>query len=140
MWKILQVVVLLGWTSDCYGSPFNRHAPHAVIYNHTGQLRESYDYIIAGGGTSGLVVVNRLTENPRISVLVIERGYLLIAPSSFSINKANTQTAIAKIMEPRFLVFPFQPSMSEPTPVSLNQVSITVLLHSTLAMWWVVEQ
>jgi hypothetical protein len=140
MWRILRVVALLGWISDCYGSPFSRHAPHAVVFNQTDQLRESYDYIIAGGGTSGLVVANRLTENPRISVLVIERGYLSIALSSFSISLANAQTAMAKKMEPRFLVFPFQPSMSEPTPVSLNQVSITVLLHSTLAMWWVVEQ
>ncbi|KEQ75289.1 alcohol oxidase [Aureobasidium namibiae CBS 147.97] len=76
MWRILQVIVLLVYSSVSYGSPFNRHAPLAVVFDHTGQLRESYDYIIAGGGTSGLVVANRLTENPRISVLVIERGYL----------------------------------------------------------------
>jgi len=76
MWRILQVIVLLACSSVSYGSPFNRHAPHAVVFNHTGKLRESYDYIIAGGGTSGLVVANRLTENPRINVLVIERGYL----------------------------------------------------------------
>jgi len=122
MWRILQVVVLLGWTSDCYGSPFNRHAPHAVIYNHTGQLRESYDYIIAGGGTSGLVVANRLTENPRISVLVIERGYLSITPSSFSVSMANTQTAMAKKTELQSLVSPSLPSMSERTPVFPNLV------------------
>jgi hypothetical protein len=76
MWRILQVVALLTLISDCYGSPFNRFAPHAVVFNHTEQLRKNYDYIIAGGGTSGLVVANRLTENPRINVLVIERGYL----------------------------------------------------------------
>lgn len=33
-----------------------------------------YDYIIVGGGTSGLTVANRLSENSSISVLVIERG------------------------------------------------------------------
>lgn len=33
-----------------------------------------YDYIIVGGGTSGLTVSNRLSEDPSISVLVVERG------------------------------------------------------------------
>ncbi|PYH94523.1 alcohol oxidase [Aspergillus ellipticus CBS 707.79] len=33
-----------------------------------------YDYVIIGGGTSGLVVANRLSENPDVSVLVIEAG------------------------------------------------------------------
>lgn len=36
--------------------------------------QETYDYIIAGAGTSGLVVANRLSANPDISVLVIEPG------------------------------------------------------------------
>ncbi|EWC46764.1 hypothetical protein DRE_04009 [Drechslerella stenobrocha 248] len=34
----------------------------------------SFDYIIAGGGTAGLVVAARLTENPAITVAVIEAG------------------------------------------------------------------
>ncbi|KAK3316986.1 hypothetical protein B0H66DRAFT_641715 [Apodospora peruviana] len=36
---------------------------------------KTYDYIVVGGGTSGLVVANRLTEDRRTTVLVIERGY-----------------------------------------------------------------
>lgn len=34
----------------------------------------SYDYIVVGGGTGGLVVANRLSENSGSSVLIVERG------------------------------------------------------------------
>ncbi|KAG5730748.1 hypothetical protein E4T56_gene3497 [Termitomyces sp. T112] len=32
------------------------------------------DYLVVGGGTAGLVLANRLTEDPKVSVLVIEAG------------------------------------------------------------------
>lgn len=34
----------------------------------------AFDYVIAGGGTAGLVVANRLTKNPNITVAVVEPG------------------------------------------------------------------
>lgn len=34
----------------------------------------TFDYLIAGGGTAGLVLANRLTEIPTVSVGVIEAG------------------------------------------------------------------
>lgn len=35
---------------------------------------KAYDYVIAGGGTAGCVLANRLSENPDISVLLVEAG------------------------------------------------------------------
>lgn len=35
----------------------------------------SFDFIVVGGGTSGLVVANRLSESPDMQVLIIEAGY-----------------------------------------------------------------
>lgn len=36
--------------------------------------QQSYDYVICGGGTAGLTIAARLTENPDITVGVIEAG------------------------------------------------------------------
>ncbi|KAE8397722.1 GMC oxidoreductase-domain-containing protein [Aspergillus pseudonomiae] len=36
---------------------------------------KKFDYIIAGGGLTGLTVAAKLTENPNIEVLVVEKGF-----------------------------------------------------------------
>ncbi|KAI5238533.1 glucose-methanol-choline oxidoreductase [Aureobasidium subglaciale] len=76
MFKIATIFTTLTLFAGCYGSPFSHFALHAVVHNDTTHLIKSYDYIVVGGGTSGLVVANRLTENPRVNVLVIEYGYV----------------------------------------------------------------
>ena len=58
--QLLLLVALARLSSCALAAPF---APRAVIVNDS-QLRIEYDYVVIGGGTSGLVVANRLTENP----------------------------------------------------------------------------
>ncbi|KAK0105665.1 hypothetical protein ONS95_004192 [Cadophora gregata] len=52
----------------------------AQVKTHVSELRPSYDYIVVGGGTSGLTVADRLSEDGTKTVLVVEYGYLDHSP------------------------------------------------------------
>ncbi|RYP53405.1 hypothetical protein DL769_010525 [Monosporascus sp. CRB-8-3] len=53
---------------------------YARFLNDSIHLRPSYDYVIVGGGTAGLTVADRLTEDGKHNVLVIENGPLVNSP------------------------------------------------------------
>ncbi|KAI7653703.1 hypothetical protein KC318_g14062, partial [Hortaea werneckii] len=74
--QVAQISALLAVLKTAHGSPTTRFAPHAIVHHHPSKLHPEYDYIIIGGGTSGLTVANRLTEDDNATVLVIEYGYL----------------------------------------------------------------
>ncbi|KAB8219528.1 GMC oxidoreductase-domain-containing protein [Aspergillus novoparasiticus] len=46
-----------------------------LIFDPKTVAGKTVDYIIAGGGLTGLTVAAKLTENPNINVLVIEKGF-----------------------------------------------------------------
>ncbi|KAF8864555.1 hypothetical protein BDZ45DRAFT_737117 [Acephala macrosclerotiorum] len=52
----------------------------ANVKTRADQLESSYDYITVGGGTSGLTVADRLTEDGTKTVLVLEYGPLSSNP------------------------------------------------------------
>jgi len=51
----------------------NRNSKSAIV-SIDKFSRTSFDYLILGGGTAGCVIAGRLSENPNITVGVIEAG------------------------------------------------------------------
>uniref|UniRef100_L2GDE6 Choline dehydrogenase n=1 Tax=Colletotrichum fructicola (strain Nara gc5) TaxID=1213859 RepID=L2GDE6_COLFN len=52
-----------------------QYPEHVNILTRAEQIASEYDYVIVGGGTSGLTVGDRLTEDGKYTVLVVEYGY-----------------------------------------------------------------
>ncbi len=57
-------------------SGFARGIEKATVVVEPRDVDETYDYVIIGGGTAGLTVADRLTEDANTTVLVIEYGEL----------------------------------------------------------------
>jgi len=52
----------------------NGHNGSSALCSLDEFLSTTYDYVIVGGGTAGLCIAARLTENPDVKVGVIEAG------------------------------------------------------------------
>lgn len=66
--------------STAHGFVIPRSAYQARQISDASELLPAYDYVIVGGGTSGLTVADRLTEDPATTVLVLEAG--IFAPEA----------------------------------------------------------
>ncbi len=80
----LALVVYLGVVEGLLNCDFSAPNPNLalahqvnakVIYDPEHLPSHEYDYVIVGGGLTGLTVAAQLTENANITVLVIESGF-----------------------------------------------------------------
>lgn len=69
--RMLVLTAVLLPLSHCFAIPRSAYQARRVGPSH---LLAEYDYVIVGGGTAGLTVADRLTEDENITVLVIESG------------------------------------------------------------------
>ena len=70
-------LLLFTLLASCAAAPLSSSAPlikRAITTDPTTATQDSYDYIVVGGGTSGLAVAARLSEDSSKTVLVIEAG------------------------------------------------------------------
>ena len=81
MRRFLLVISVLYLAIASSGSPVHQPVTATLkkrasgVTSNAGDVAgQTYDYVIVGGGLTGLTVASRLSENPDITVLVVETG------------------------------------------------------------------
>lgn len=82
----------------------------------------SFNYIVIGGGTAGMVVATRLSEDPNVTVLVVEAGAdkssdpAVLTPALFSTQIGKPEydwmfRSTPQVSHPSFRPSPYQTSV-----------------------------
>ncbi|KAH8660866.1 alcohol oxidase [Tricladium varicosporioides] len=71
----------------------------AGLKGDVSELEKSYDYIVVGGGTSGLTVADRLSEDGTKTILVVEYGYLDDSPNILMPSPANNDRNMSRFFD-----------------------------------------
>jgi len=74
MIRIYLTIALLPLALAAPAKPYSKRDT-APIYDGSQVNGKTYDYVIAGGGLTGVVLAARLSEDSSRSILVIESGY-----------------------------------------------------------------
>ncbi|CAI4219099.1 unnamed protein product [Parascedosporium putredinis] len=70
--RLVPSLLVVAWVFVGHVAALPAHASSASILKRQAELRDEYDYIIVGGGTVGLTIADRLTEDKDTTVLVID--------------------------------------------------------------------
>ena len=73
---LIWTTIFLGTARALWSGALSGHVKRALP-----DLAAEYDYIVVGGGTSGLVLANRLTEDPN-SKTKVSRDYIILLTKS----------------------------------------------------------